>query len=121
MSIRIHEFAKRYNMEGKDMLVLLKELKFVSADTKSVSSTLGSIYMEEFEKYMAAKSPAAVAPVAPVAPPAASAPPSAPKVPMVKSMDDVVRERAETATRLSDEAASARAVTASTRGTEAWP
>jgi len=112
MSIRIHEFAKRYNMEGKDMLALLKELKFVSADTKSVSSTLSSIYMEEFEKYMAAKSPAAVAPVAPVEPPAASALPSAPKVPMVKSMDDVVRERAETATRLADEAASARVATA---------
>lgn len=107
MSIRIHEFAKRYNMEGKDMLALLKELKFVSADTKSVSSTLSTIYMEEFEKYMAAKSPAVAAPVQPVEPPAPAA--SASKVPMVKSMDEVVRERAETATRLADEAASARA------------
>ena len=110
MSIRIHEFAKRYNMEGKDMLALLKELKFVSADTKSVSSTLSTIYMEEFEKYMAAKAPAVVAPAQPVAPPAPAA--SAPKVPTVKSMDDVVRERAETATRLAEEAASARAATA---------
>jgi len=107
MSIRIHEFAKRYNMEGKDMLALLKELKFVSADTKSVSSTLSTIYMEEFEKFMAAKSPAVAAPVQPVEPPAPAA--SASKVPMVKSMDEVVRERAETATRLADEAASARA------------
>lgn len=112
MSIRIHEFAKRYNMEGKDMLALLKELKFVSADTKSVSSTLSTIYMEEFEKYMAAKSPAVAAPVQPVEPPAPAA--SAPKVPMVKSMDEVVRERAETATRLADEAASARAAASPT-------
>jgi translation initiation factor IF-2 len=107
MSIRIHEFAKRYNMEGKDMLALLKELKFVSADTKSVSSTLSSIYMEEFEKYMAAKTPAAAPVETPAA--AAAAPVAAPKVPMVKSMDEVVRERAETATRLADEAATARA------------
>ena len=112
MSIRIHEFAKRYNMEGKDMLALLKELKFVSADTKSVSSTLSTIYMEEFEKYMAAKSPAVAAPVQPVEPPAPAA--SASKVPMVKSMDEVVRERAETATRLADEAASARAAASPT-------
>ena len=39
MSIRIHELAKRYNMEGKDLLALLKERGWVSADTKSVSST----------------------------------------------------------------------------------
>ncbi len=58
MSIRIHELAKRHNMEGKDMLTLLKELNFVAADTKSVSSTVSKIYEEEFEKYIAAKKPA---------------------------------------------------------------
>ena len=39
MSIRIHELAKRYTMESKDMLSLLKERGWVAADTKSVSST----------------------------------------------------------------------------------
>ncbi len=55
MSLRIHELAKRYNMEGKDMLALLKERGYVSADTKSVSSTVGKIYIEEIEKEFAAK------------------------------------------------------------------
>ena len=104
MSIRIHELAKRHNMEGKDMLALLKELNFVAADTKSVSSTVSKIYEEEFEKYIAAKN--AAAPVAPAPAPAA---PPAPKVPMVKSADDVVRERAENAARAAEEAAAARA------------
>ena len=50
MSIRIHELAKKYNMEGRDMLALLKERGYVAADTKSVSSTLSKIYVEEIEK-----------------------------------------------------------------------
>jgi hypothetical protein len=53
MSIRIHELAKRHNMEGKDMLALLKELKFVADDTKSISSTVSKIYEDEFERYIA--------------------------------------------------------------------
>jgi translation initiation factor IF-2 len=40
MSIRIHELAKKHNMEGRDMLALLKERGYVAADTKSVSSTV---------------------------------------------------------------------------------
>ena len=64
MSLRIHELAKRHNMEGKDMLALLKERGYVSADTKSVSSTVGKIYIEEIEKEFAAKT-AALAPPAP--------------------------------------------------------
>ena len=61
MSIRIHEIAKRYNMEGKDMLALLKERGYVAADTKSVSSTVSKIYVDEIEKEFGAK----LAPVAP--------------------------------------------------------
>ena len=72
MSIRIHELAKRHNMEGKDMLVLLKERGYVSADTKSVSSTVSKIYEQEIDQEFAAKA-AAKAPV-----PALSAPVPAP-------------------------------------------
>ena len=71
MSLRIHELAKRHNMEGKDMLALLKERGYVSADTKSVSSTVANIYIEEIEKELAAKAAAnAPAPEAPYAEPA---------------------------------------------------
>ncbi len=34
MSIRIHELAKRHNMEAKEMLALLKERGYVSPETK---------------------------------------------------------------------------------------
>ncbi len=100
MSIRIHELAKRHNMEAKDMLALLKERGFVSADTKSVSSTLNKIYEEEIEKEFAAKAAAAapaepVAPAAPVVPEPVAAAPAPHKVPSVKSADDVVREKEE--------------------------
>ena len=77
MSIRIHELAKRHNMEAKEMLALLKERGFVSPDTKSVSSTLNKIYEEEIEKEFAAKAAALVAPAPVVAPsPAPSEAPS---------------------------------------------
>jgi len=33
MSLRIHELAKRINMEGKDLLALLKKRNWVAADT----------------------------------------------------------------------------------------
>ena len=91
MSIRIHELAKRHNMEAKEMLALLKERGFVSADTKSVSSTLNKIYEEEIEKEFAAKA-AAAAPEPVKAPVVETAPL---KVPTVKSADDVAREREE--------------------------
>jgi translation initiation factor IF-2 len=91
MSIRIHELAKRHNMEAKDMLALLKERGFVSADTKSVSSTLNKIYEEEIEKEFATKAAAA----APVEAPVVDTAPAPHKVPSVKSADDVVREKEE--------------------------
>ncbi len=106
MSIRIHELAKRINMEGKDLLALLKERGWVTADTKSVSSTLSKIYTEEIEKEFASRiaaAPAATA-EAPAAPTPAPALPGesvvgeAPKVKLptgvfVKSAQDIVREK----------------------------
>ena len=101
MSIRIHELAKRHNMEGKDMLSLLRERGYVSADTRSVSSTIANIYVEEIDKEFAAKAAAeapvvvAVAAPAPVAPeaPGVRLPPGV----FVKSASDVVREKEEAA------------------------
>ena len=106
MSIRIHELAKRLNMDGKDLLALLKERGYVSADTKSVSSTLSKIYEEEIDKEFAQKAAATAAPAAPApvvdAPPAPPAPGAAPQVKLppgvfVKSKDDITREREEQA------------------------
>src|SRR5580698_5983446 len=99
MSIRIHELAKKHNMEGRDMLALLKERGYVAADTKSVSSTVSKIYIEEIDKEFAAKAPAA--PAAPVAAAAAApaeaavSPPAArsPAGIFVKTALDVARER----------------------------
>jgi translation initiation factor IF-2 len=99
MSIRIHELAKRHNMEGKDMLALLKQRGYVSADTKSVSSTVANIYVDEIDKEFAAKvAETAVSAVVESAPAA----PAAPKVKLpagvfVKSAQDVVREKEEAA------------------------
>jgi len=101
MSIRIHELAKRYNMEGKEMLALLLERGYVSADTRSVSSTVSKIYEEEVAKEFAARAAAAApAPAAPAPVSAASTAGEAPGVKLpagvfVKSKDDVVREREE--------------------------
>jgi translation initiation factor IF-2 len=113
MSIRIHELAKRHNMEGRDMLALLKERGWVAADTKSVSSTVSKIYEGEIDKEFAAKAAPAPAPAAAVAvevaPPAAVAEPAAPvpaevapaevaksRVPVgifVKSAEDIARSK----------------------------
>ncbi len=98
MSIRIHELAKRHHMEGKDMLSLLRERGYVSADTKSVSSTIANIYVDEIAKEFAAK-------VAAAAPAVVPAVPAAPEVHVlklpvgvfVKSAQDVVREKEEAA------------------------
>ena len=103
MSIRIHELAKRHNMEAKEMLALLKERGFVSPDTKSVSSTLNKIYEEEIEKEFAAKAAALVAPAPVVAP----SPAPAPRVPMVKSVEDIAREKADAAAKAAAEKAAA--------------
>ena len=97
MSIRIHELAKKHNMEGRDMLALLKERGYVAADTKSVSSTVSKIYVEEIEKEFAAKAPpVAVALEAPPPPPAPAVEPPKPRMPtgiFVKTAQDVARER----------------------------
>jgi len=71
MSTRIHELAKQYNREPKELLAWLKEHGFVSADTKSVSSTVSKIYVDELEKLLGNKSepvatPAVPAPAEPV-------------------------------------------------------
>src|SRR5580658_10344000 len=100
MSIRIHELARRHNMEGRDMLALLKERGYVAADTKSVSSTVSKIYIEEIEKEFASKAAPALAPAEKVAV-AVAAPPRvdeaqqarAPAGIFVKTAQDVARER----------------------------
>ena len=110
MSLRIHELAKKIHMEGKELLALLKQRNWVSADTKSVSSTVSKIYIEEIEKEFAAKidAPAAVAapaveakPVAPAAPTieTVTAPPKVhiPAGVFVKSKQDIDREHAAVA------------------------
>jgi translation initiation factor IF-2 len=105
MSTRIHELAKKHNMEGREMLALLKERGYVSADTKSVSSTVSKIYIEEIEKELAAKAPAPAMAAAPAAPMAPTAPaPEQPKarVPVgafVKTAQDIARERESAAAR----------------------
>jgi len=98
MSIRIHELAKRHNMEGKDMLALLKERGYVSADTKSVSSTVSKIYEEEVEKEFAQKAKEKAEKEAKENPPkpVEEAPISKPRMPagaFVKSAQDIVREK----------------------------
>lgn len=107
MSLRIHELAKRINMEGKELLALLKARNWVSADTRSVSSTVSKIYIEEIEKEFAeviaanaagaahetapTPQPAVVAPASevPSAPPKVALPPGV----FVKSKQDIDRER----------------------------
>jgi translation initiation factor IF-2 len=104
MSLRIHELAKRLNMEGKDLLALLKQRGYVAADTRSVSSTISKIYVEEMEKEFAphlAAAPSAVEEAPPPEPEPAPAPeePAAetkvrlPAGVFVKSADDIARER----------------------------
>jgi translation initiation factor IF-2 len=108
MSLRIYELAKRINMDGKELLALLKERGWVTPDTKSVSSTVSKIYIEEVEKEFASRLvPAApevkpAAPAAPAAPSIETAVPVAPKVVLpagvfVKSKDDIDREHAAAA------------------------
>ena len=121
MSARIHEIAKQYKVEPKEMLSWLKEQGFVSADTKSVSSTVSKIYYDEIEKHWGAKGDSA---------PAAEAAPAAPAEPVdetpkvklpagvfVKSADDVAREREEAA----KAAAAARAAAAAAAAPVAPP
>jgi translation initiation factor IF-2 len=97
MSARIHEIAKQYNVEPKDMLSWLKEQGFVSADTRSVSSTVSKIYYDEIAKKYGAKVAAEPA-VATATLPPVELEPSKVKLPtgvFVKSAQDVQRERDE--------------------------
>ena len=93
MSLRIHELAKRINMEGKELLALLKARNWVSADTKSVSSTVSKIYIEEIEKEFAGQIAATIAAAA-AADAAALARVSAPEA---ASTGDCVRAASATA------------------------
>jgi translation initiation factor IF-2 len=98
MSTRIHELAKQYNQEPKELLAWLKERGFVSADTKSVSSTVSKIYFDELEKEFGVKAAPVVAPVPVAVQPAAHAAnePSKVNIPagvFVKSTQDVAREK----------------------------
>ena len=77
MSARIHEIAKQYKVEAKEMLTWLKEQGFVSADTKSVSSTVSKIYYDEIGKHWGAHA-AAQETVAPVEESPLNTDPSAP-------------------------------------------
>jgi len=101
MSLRIHELARRINMEGKELLALLKARNWVSAETKSVSSTVSKIYIEEIEKEFSAAIAALAAASAPEATPVAATVtpvPDLPNVPakptgaFVKSKLDIDRE-----------------------------
>jgi len=102
MSARIHEIAKQYNVEPKDMLSWLKEQGFVSADTKSVSSTVSKIYYDEIEKKWGGQAAAAAAPAPVAAPAPAVAEPEPAKIKLpagvfVKSAADIAREKEEQA------------------------
>ncbi len=83
MSLRIHELARRINMEGKELLALLKARNWVSADTKSVSSTVSKIYIEEIEKEFAAAIAAVAAASATEATPVAAPVMPVPELPNV--------------------------------------
>ena len=97
MSSRIHEIAKQYNVEPKDMLGWLKEQGYVSADTRSVSSTVSKIYYDEIEKKYGKKPTEAAVAVAIAAPEPEAEQPKLKLPPgvFVKSADDVVREKEE--------------------------
>src|SRR3972149_407007 len=95
MSIRIHELAKKLNMDNKDLMALLKERGYPA---KSVSSTVDNITAEALEQEIVAKNPAPAPAVAPEAP----ATPESPRIKFpagvfVKSAQDIVREKEEAA------------------------
>ena len=100
MSTRIHELAKQYNQDSKALLSWLKERGYVSAETKSVASTVSKIYFDEIEMEFGLK--AVVAPVVsspvptPTAQIAAANEPSRVNIPagvFVKSTQDIAREK----------------------------
>ncbi len=97
MSIRIHELAKKLNMDNKDLMTLLKDRGYPA---KSVSSTVDNITAEALETELAAKKPAAPAVEAPAPVAAPAAEPAKPKFPagvFVRSAQDIQREKDEAA------------------------
>ena len=100
MSIRIHELAKKLNMDNKDLMSLLKDRGYPA---KSVSSTVDNITAEALELEIAAQHPAPAAVAeAPAAEPAAPAVDETPRVKLpagvfVKSAQDIIREKEEAA------------------------
>jgi len=98
MSIRIHELAKKLNMDNKDLMALLKERGYPA---KSVSSTIDNITAEALEQEIAAKHPAPAPAPAPMAVPPPVVTEAHPlKLPagvFVKSVQDLVREKEEVA------------------------
>jgi translation initiation factor IF-2 len=93
MSTRIHELAKQYNQDSKALLTWLKERGYVSAETKSVASTVSKIYFDEIEKEFGVK---AVVPVPVPSPAPLVNEPSRVNLPsgvFVKSTQDVAREK----------------------------
>ena len=112
MSSRIHEIAKQYNVEPKEMLSWLKEQGFVAADTKSVSSTVSKIYYDEIAKKYAKPVEVPVAPAAVPTPAQVAAEPPQVKLPagvFVKSAADIAREKEEAAKAAEAARAAARA------------
>lgn len=100
MSTRIHELAKKYNQEPKELLAWLKERGFVSADTKSVSSTVSKIFFDELDKAFGDQVPPLPAPPPAPAPAvviaSATPEPSRVNIPsgvFVKSTQDLAREK----------------------------
>jgi len=100
MSTRIHELAKQYNQDSKALLSWLKERGYVSAETKSVASTVSKIYFDEIEKEFGLKAvvpPVVSSPVpTPTAQIAAANEPSRVNIPagvFVKSTQDIAREK----------------------------
>jgi len=118
MSIRIHELAKKIDMDNKSLLALLKERNF---DVKTASSTIDNIsaeaLQEEFAKPVVEETPAPAAAPAGKAPAPPPAPGTAPKVNLpagvfVKSTADLEREKAEKIAAIAAEKASAAAANA---------
>ena len=100
MSTRIHELAKQYNQDSKALLSWLKERGYVSAETKSVASTVSKIYFDEIEKEFGLKPVVAAVVSSPALAPAAQVAavnePSRVNIPagvFVKSTQDIAREK----------------------------
>jgi translation initiation factor IF-2 len=100
MSTRIHELAKQYNQDSKALLSWLKERGYVSAETKSVASTVSKIYFDEIEKEFGLKPVVAAVVSSPAPAPAAQVAavnePSRVNIPVgvfVKSTQDIAREK----------------------------